>query len=410
LNAVPQNSNPITLDIEYAQKVCDLIAQETDCIISFMGEGGVIVASSLHERINSVHAIAGQIMNHDIDSYDVTAEQAAKSESMREGRNMALDVEGQRVCSIGVGGPLKRAKAYAAIIHLSIKTMLEAQASERKQKDALADLLESRLHSSLAAIAKSMQELENLCLEMGDHMGLTITTGTTVSEASLNTQQNVEMVSAATTELTASVDEISRQVADVAQAVENASCESAETSVEISQLAEAAHQIGQFIRIIASISSQTNLLALNATIEAARAGDAGKGFAVVASEVKKLANETNKVTDDISEQVSHIQKQTDQAVASISRISTSVSGITHIVGAVSESTHQQSLATHEIAENCTKAANGSGQISTEISQVIDLAKTTQEHIQSVAETTKSLRSETDHLSEDMQQVIHSLRS
>ena len=46
------------------------------------------------------------------------------------------------------------------------------------------------------------------------------------------------------------------------------------------ELATAADQIGEVMKLINDVADQTNLLALNATIEAAHAGEAGRGFAV----------------------------------------------------------------------------------------------------------------------------------
>ncbi|SCA56846.1 putative Methyl-accepting chemotaxis receptor [Candidatus Terasakiella magnetica] len=399
----------ISLDVNYAQEVCDLIADQTECIISFMGDKGVILASSIHERIGDIHDIAGRIMRHDMDVYDVTKQEAAKSAGMREGRNMALDVEGARVCSIGVGGPLDKARAYAAIVHLSIRTMLEAQSMESRHKAELADMLEARLNSSLEAIRGSIRTLDETCREMDERMTSTVSSGQNVSDASLSTQQNVEMVSAATTELSASVGEITRQVSDVAGAVDDMHEISNDTSSQIAQLEAAADQIGQFIQVITGISSQTNLLALNATIEAARAGEAGKGFAVVASEVKSLAKETDKATQEISAQVKRIQSQTGHSVKAINNIAHSVNTINEIVGSVSESTNQQAQATHEIAENSTQAAGAAAQISTEISEVIELAQSTERRVQTVAQTMQNLRQDTRSLSEDMKEVIQSLR-
>ena len=92
------------------------------------------------------------------------------------------------------------------------------------------------------------------------------------------------------------------------------------TNQDIDALAQAAHKIGDVIKLIRNIAGQTNLLALNATIEAARAGEAGRGFAVVASEVKSLAVQTAKATEDISSQILEVQNSTGKAVEAIGRI------------------------------------------------------------------------------------------
>ena len=83
-------------------------------------------------------------------------------------------------------------------------------------------------------------------------------------------------VAAAVEQFTASVGEISRQVA-VASDVATQAVQRAEASqATIRGLADSTARIGDVVRLIDSIAGQTNLLALNATIEAARAGDAGR--------------------------------------------------------------------------------------------------------------------------------------
>jgi methyl-accepting chemotaxis protein len=85
----------------------------------------------------------------------------------------------------------------------------------------------------------------------------------------------------------------------------------------IKRLESSGNEIGNVLKLIATIAKQTNLLALNATIEAARAGDAGRGFAVVASEVKDLANETATATSQIDTHVGGIRADTQNAVLAI---------------------------------------------------------------------------------------------
>ncbi len=108
---------------------------------------------------------------------------------------------------------------------------------------------------------------------------------------------------AASEELSASVAEITDQIALNAKNTEKAKNLS-ETSLrmvndqneQIAEMIEAmnnietsASEINNIIQTIEDIAFQTNILALNAAVEAARAGEAGKGFAVVADEVRSLA-------------------------------------------------------------------------------------------------------------------------
>lgn len=131
------------------------------------------------------------------------------------------------------------------------------------------------------------------------------------SEAMTNTagqaRNMAANVGATTEELSASINEISAQVARSSQISDAAVRQTQQANTQVENLKVASQEIGDVLSIITNIASQTNLLALNATIEAARAGEAGKGFAVVASEVKNLANQTAKATDQISQQISEIQ-------------------------------------------------------------------------------------------------------
>ncbi|OLN21358.1 chemotaxis protein [Domibacillus antri] len=85
----------------------------------------------------------------------------------------------------------------------------------------------------------------------------------------------------------------------------------------VKKLGSRSSEIGNIVDMIKGITEQTNLLALNASIEAARAGEHGKGFAVVAEEVRKLAEQSSLSAKQISELVGEILTETANAVAGI---------------------------------------------------------------------------------------------
>ena len=75
--------------------------------------------------------------------------------------------------------------------------------------------------------------------------------------------------------MTASVNEIARQVQESSRIAVEAVAQAEKTDARINALSQAASRIGDVVKLITAIAEQTNLLALNATIEAARAGEAG---------------------------------------------------------------------------------------------------------------------------------------
>ncbi|MDR2744786.1 MAG: methyl-accepting chemotaxis protein [Desulfovibrio sp.] len=96
------------------------------------------------------------------------------------------------------------------------------------------------------------------------------------------------------------------------------------------ELGSQAENIGGIMNVISDIADQTNLLALNAAIEAARAGEAGRGFAVVADEVRKLAEKTMSATQEVSVSINAIQHSTRANIEEVNNAVESVAEATEL--------------------------------------------------------------------------------
>ena len=114
------------LETQILQDVCDQISAEIDAIVTIFGSRGQIIASSKRSRIGTFHEGAAKIMNGDLDSFTVTAEEAAKSSTMLEGCTSAIDFEGQRLFSVAVAAPLEMARRYMRIVRYWILSHLVA--------------------------------------------------------------------------------------------------------------------------------------------------------------------------------------------------------------------------------------------------------------------------------------------
>jgi methyl-accepting chemotaxis protein len=198
------------------------------------------------------------------------------------------------------------------------------------------------------------------------------TTAQSLAAAAEQTTQQSSTVSAASDELSASVNEIARQITEATKVCNSAVDEARNSERMVGDLVNAGEKIGNVTQMITDIAGQTNLLALNATIEAARAGEAGKGFAVVASEVKSLANQTARATEEIEEQIRGIQGASQTTASAIQAIGQIISKISEINTSISGAVEEQSAATREVSVNINgvnQAAEDTGRSSTTVLSV-----------------------------------------
>ena len=154
----------------------------------------------------------------------------------------------------------------------------QAESEKREALIGLANRFDASVGRLVGLMASGSTELELTAQSMTGTAERTNQQATIVSTAATEASDRVQTVAAAAEELSSSISEISRQVAQSAEITTRAVDNARRTDTIVRALADGAKQIEDVAELISSIAGQTNLLALNATIEAARAGEAGTGL------------------------------------------------------------------------------------------------------------------------------------
>jgi len=289
----------------------------------------------------------------------------------------------------------------------------QREAAERKRREEM-ERLACEFEASVMQLSNEMQaettRLGESAGALSEIAAITTDQAVGASAASEETAVNVRSVASATEEMSASINEITKQVnASSSMAIEAAS-DVACSNRSVSNLNDVVERIGDVTRLISEIAAQTNLLALNATIEAARAGEAGKGFAVVAAEVKSLADQTGKATEDIESQIADMRSAAKGSMQAATTVAEKVSAITKRMKTVAATAEQQNATTDEIARNVAEAATGTQDVSRTITQVSGQATRTGELSNAVHASTNTLSERSHELRKAMEDFVARVRA
>jgi len=291
-----------------------------------------------------------------------------------------------------------------------IATKQQGENEKREALIALADRFDASVGRLVGMMASGSTELETTARSMTGTAERTNQQATVVSTAAAEASARVQTVATAAEELSTSISEISRQVAQSAKITDRAVENARRTDTIVRALADGAQQIEHVAELISSIAGQTNLLALNATIEAARAGEAGRGFAVVASEVKSLASQTAEATKEIGTRISQIQGATKEAVEAIQGITATIEEVSAIATTIGSAIEEQGAATAEIARNVTQTAQATQEVTANIGGVSTAAHETGGAASLVLSAASNLSKQAEQLSGEVNVFLAGVRA
>ena len=164
-------------------------------------------------------------------------------------------------------------------------------------------------------------------------------------------------------------------------------------------------QVKQIAEEISSIAGQTSMLSLNAQIEAARAGAMGAGFAVVATQVGRLSVDINRAVTEINK----INNQVLSAVGALTEVSDEMirfvsEDVVKDYDAFTEIGEEYGTTTEAIRSQMAEIAEQSVTISHNIAEINDKVQNITSMVSMTTESATQLADATSRVTESMEEL------
>jgi methyl-accepting chemotaxis protein len=203
-------------------------------------------------------------------------------------------------------------------------------------------------------------------------------------------ETGIEQLTAASAELTTSIEAIGAEIKRSIAIVEDATTQAATTRSCVETMATLSGAVSEVVKMIDDIARQTRMLALNATIEAARAGDAGKGFAVVAGEVKQLANQTAEATQVIGQKITQMTGTVTQSVEALQALLGTIASVDAATASIGRAIGEQESLGARVSSSLGSMSGAVLTLSHEIREAAQIAANSGTLSELVLETANSV--------------------
>jgi uncharacterized protein YukE len=218
-----------------ASRFVDFVHRETGLALIVCDEQGIIRDAVVKARVGTPHAGAQRILRGEVDEAFVTAEEAARDPKVKEGYSCPILLDGRRVGTFGIAGPMDISRPMARVAAAVLSSWLKELLRQRALSAATGQVMEA-LRTVEGQLAAARTHVEATA---GAARSATTTAGERLTSA----------------------DEALRGVQDLSQ--------------------------------------QSRMLAINASVEATRAGDGGRAFGIIAREMLTLADDARAASNRI---------------------------------------------------------------------------------------------------------------
>lgn len=308
------------------------------------------------------------------------------------------------VISILAGVALFTGAALARSIALGVKRPID-QAIELAERIAAGDLVtviqvqrSDEVGRLLHVLVKMQQHLRGLVAEIHRCADAIKTASAEVAVGNQDLSQRTERAASNLQRTSASLEQITIQVANSAEFGKEASrlaADAAHVAAEGGRLVSevgstmqnihlSSARIAEITSVINGIAMQTRILALNAAVEAARAGERGRGFSVVAAEVGGLATRSATAAKEIGALIATSAQQVsdgaDRAAAAGAAIDEGVQRVQRVAHAVAD-----------IQAAMASQSSGLGNASAAVDQLDEMTQQNAALVEQSAAAAESLR-------------------